>query len=335
MAADRDLAVAIVRACGAMRRLPGSGWDVAAATGARGLRLLAESDAFSSMLLTETHPAAFTVLRTNAERHPGAVARNDDARVTPADAPFGYVDVDPYGSPIPFLPAALRSVTRNGLLAVTATDMMVLAGPQPDACLRRYGARPVRGRLAPEGALRILIAYVMRLAHEAGRDLRPAVAYSRDHYVRAYFDLDIAPALGDPPVGEIAPAAWTGPTVGDRGPYGPMWLGPLFRPELVDRLVPPVSAARPRETARFIERLREEVAADVPFYFEPNVVAKELGLASPPSVLALRDGLREAGFRAARTHARPEGVRTDAPRDRVAELARRLAGQSQNARVRA
>lgn len=37
---------------------------------------------------------------------------------------FHCVDVDPYGSPSPFIDAAVQCVTDGGLLMVTATDMV-------------------------------------------------------------------------------------------------------------------------------------------------------------------------------------------------------------------
>ncbi len=313
-----------------------TGWEVTAATGVRGLRLLHESGAFRSFLLTETHPAAFRVLEANAHRVPGATPRLADGREIPEGAPFDFVDVDPYGTPVPFLPAAISAVRPGGVLAVTATDMMVLAGVQRGASESRYDARPVRGRLAPEGGLRILLAYLARVARTHARRIEPLLAYAKDHYVRAYVRLPpVATGVPDDPVGRIDPAYWDGPRLAGRGPYGPFWLGPLSEPELVRALHLPPGAARPREVSGFLERLLEEAGIDRPFYYEPNVLAAELHLAAPPSVAVLRDGLRAEGYRAGRTHARPEGIRTDAPRATVEAVARTLAAQSQNARVRA
>jgi len=336
MAADRDLAVAVARAIFDRPPVPRSGWEMTAATGVRGLRILVESGSFTSFTFTESSPEAFAVLRENVARVPGAAAVQADARTWTPPTAFDYVDLDPYGSPIPFVRSALSGVGPNGVLAVTATDMMVLAGAQPKACAARYGARPVRGRLGPEGGLRILLAFLAREAAARDRSVRPLLAYARDHYVRVYLELG-PPSGRDPPVGTIDPATWDGPRVGDRGPYGPLWLGPLFDPDVVGRLTVPEGAARPREVDQFICRVREEVTVDRPFYYEANVLAAQLALGEPPSLAAIAEGLRSIGFRSARTHARPEGFRTDAPRETVEQLVRRLGSgaHSQNARVRA
>jgi tRNA (guanine26-N2/guanine27-N2)-dimethyltransferase len=326
MAGDRDLGVAAAAAWSLRGGSGRSGWEVAAATGARGLRIFHESGAFERFTLTEANSDAARVLAQNAARYPGAVVECRDGRAPPDGGPFDYVDIDPYGTPTPFVPAAFAALRGGGVLAVTATDMMVLAGVQKGACERRYGARPIRGRLGPEGGLRILIAYLAREARSGGRAVRPLLAYTRDHHVRVYVEVTRAPD-GPPadPVATIDPETWLGPYLGDRGPYGPLWLGPLFDAAFVRSMVAPAEAARREETIRFLGRLREETDADRPFYFESNRLAGDLSLRTPPGLHSLIESLQSQGFRAARTHARPEGFRTDAPRAVVEATARTLA----------
>ena len=324
MAADRDLGVAFVKAWSARTPGPRRGWEMLAATGVRGLRLSEETGAFASFEFTEANPGAFRVLEKNLGGRPGLLARCVDARAPRDDGPFDYIDLDPYGSPVPFVPSALARVAAGGVLAVTATDMMVLAGVQPGACERRYGARPVRGRLGPEGGLRILLAYLTRVALERGRAVRPLLAYTRDHYVRAYLEVDSSIRPPEAKVGVLDPTSWEGPPLPGRDPYGPLWLGPLGDPEVVDRLEVPSTAERPRETGRFLSSLREEIRVDAPFYYEANTLARRLGLPRPPALSALVEGLRSSGWRASRTHARREGVRTEAPRAVVEATVRAL-----------
>jgi tRNA (guanine26-N2/guanine27-N2)-dimethyltransferase len=313
MVLDRDLGVAFARA----HFGPGSarGWDMLSATGARGLRLLVESGAFGSFLFTEAHPDAAEVLRQNSEPIPGTTVRSADARTLPPEAPFDYVDIDPYGSPLPFIPTALRAVRPGGILAATATDLMVLAGVQPGACERIYGAHPVRGRLGPESGLRILLAYFARAARADARTIRPRLAYVRGHHLRVYLEiLESTESTPSDPVGWAGAEDWVGPYLGDRGPYGPMWLGTLIDPTIAPRLEAPPTSARPRETEEFLGRIRSEAAVAHPFYYEANELAGALGLAFPPSREGLARALTDQGFRFTRTHMRPEGFRTDAPR---------------------
>ena len=298
-----------------------------AATGARGLRLLNETASFREMLLTENEPAGFEVLERNAgpfaER--GARVLRADARRPSEPSGFDYVDLDPFGTPAPFVDAALEALQVPGIWAVTATDMTVLAGVQRGASERRYGGRPIRGRLGPESGLRLVLAYLDRSAGTHGREIRPLLAYVLGHHVRAY--LEVVPRTGDPTsprIGTIDPEIWTGPKLAGHGPFGPLWLGPLFAPELVRRLRTPDTAERPRELTTLLQRFQEESAVDVPFYYEPNEIAKASHLVSPPSLSRLIERLREQGFLAARTHARPGGLRTTASRTDVEAAAREL-----------
>ena len=328
MRLDRDLDVAVVRASspGAHRSL--RGWDLLAATGVRGLRLLHESDAFHEMLLTEQNAEAFAVLQRNVAPYAGEGARaiRHDATTPLEEGAFGYVDVDPFGTPVPFVPAALTAVRNEGLLAVTATDLPVLAGVSRGVCESRYRARPIRGYRAGEAAVRIVMAYLARTVGEMGRKVRPALAYVHDHYLRIYARVEssrTAESLDS--VAMVPGAGWDGPSLPAGGPYGPMWMGPLFDPETVARLCVPETSDRRRELAALIARFQEEATADVPFSYEPNRLAKELGLRHPPALTRLLSMLREQGFRAARSHVRPAAFRTTAPYGVVARVAREVA----------
>ena len=59
---------------------------------------------------------------------------SQDMDVDFTSVPFDVVDLDPYGSPVPFLDAALQSVRDGGMLMVTCTDLAVLSGGNTGAC---------------------------------------------------------------------------------------------------------------------------------------------------------------------------------------------------------
>ena len=327
MASDRDLNVALVAAWRRLDPRPRRGWEMLSATGARGLRVLHEAGGFDELTLTEHDSEAFEVLRRNAVPYEGEGARPQlqDARRAPSPAGFDYVDLDPYGTPVPFLPAAVASVRPGGLLAVTATDTRVLAGAQGGVAERRYGGRPIRGRLGPESGLRLLLALIAKVAGEFGGGIVPRLAYVGDHHVRAYVSRTVGASEGDaPPVGRIDPATWTGPTVLGGAIYGPMWLGPLFDPEWVETMEVPSAPADLRRTARTIALLRGECRLRAPFYYESNVLARELHVAEPPSPTAMVEELVRRGHPTAPTHARPGAFRTEATHQEVVACVRAL-----------
>lgn len=61
------------------------------------------------------------------------------------------VDLDPYGTPTPFLDAAVQCVHEGGMLLVTATDMAVLAGGNhAESCFAKYGSMSVKSKACHE-----------------------------------------------------------------------------------------------------------------------------------------------------------------------------------------
>lgn len=90
---------------------------------------------------------------------------------------------DPYGTPAMFLDSAVQAVTDGGLLAVTATDMPVLAGHHMEACWGKYTSQPVRGKFCQEEAVRILLHSIAAAAGRHKREIIPILSFAADHYV--------------------------------------------------------------------------------------------------------------------------------------------------------
>jgi tRNA (guanine26-N2/guanine27-N2)-dimethyltransferase len=100
---------------------------------------------------------------------------------------FDYIDIDPFGTPNPFLDSAAVRIARDGILAVTATDTAALAGASPEACLRKYWAKPLRNEFMHETAIRILIRKVQLIGSQHEKALMPIYSYAKEHYYRVFF----------------------------------------------------------------------------------------------------------------------------------------------------
>lgn len=103
------------------------------------------------------------------------------------------VDLDPYGSASPFLDSAVQAVENGGLLAITCTDMAVLAGHHGENCYAKYNAFPIKAKFCHESALRILLQAVQTQANKYGRYIVPLASFSIDFYVRIFVQVFIAP----------------------------------------------------------------------------------------------------------------------------------------------
>jgi len=53
---------------------------------------------------------------------------------------FDFIDLDPYGSGIPFMDSALNLIYDGGLIGVTFTDLAVLCGKRSPVCFYKYGS---------------------------------------------------------------------------------------------------------------------------------------------------------------------------------------------------
>ena len=316
MAVARDVSVVV-----AGRLLPRGGTvlDGLAATGVLGLRIARESGREPAVTLNDKNPKAVVLIRANLALNPGLEAdvEGGDLNAHLATRRHDLVEIDPFGSPVPFLDAALRSARRGSLLGVTATDTAVLCGAKPEAARRRYLADVRHTDAYAEVGTRLLLGYVVRMAARFDKGVEPVLAYAAEHFVNVHVRVAEGAARADRALAHLGRVAYD-PATGEHRPLGadapgpaigPLWMGPLGDADLVAGLVP--SAAMGYPAARLLDFLRGEIALP-PFYVDNNAMARRAGVPPPPpsDVIAR---LRDRGFRAAPTHFRRNAVKTDAP----------------------
>eukprot|EP01012_Entosiphon_sulcatum_P027583 TRINITY_DN3325_c0_g1_i1.p1 TRINITY_DN3325_c0_g1~~TRINITY_DN3325_c0_g1_i1.p1 ORF type:complete len:587 (+),score=82.17 TRINITY_DN3325_c0_g1_i1:1239-2999(+) len=99
---------------------------------------------------------------------------------------FNVIDLDPYGSAVPFVDAAVQSVDEGGLLCVTCTDSAVLCGTYPETCFAKYNAITARAKYCHESGVRILLGFLEKACNRHGRHIVPLLSLSIDFYVRVF-----------------------------------------------------------------------------------------------------------------------------------------------------
>jgi tRNA (guanine26-N2/guanine27-N2)-dimethyltransferase len=118
----------------------------------------------------------------------GAVVERDaNSLLHDHDRVFDVVDVDPFGSPMPFADAAFAN-TRN-MVCITATDTAPLCGAHFESGVRKYSATPRNTDYHSEMGLRILLGALARTAARYDVGVEPILSHVSDHYVRTYLDL--------------------------------------------------------------------------------------------------------------------------------------------------
>uniref|UniRef100_A0A8C9JW36 tRNA (guanine(26)-N(2))-dimethyltransferase n=1 Tax=Panthera tigris altaica TaxID=74533 RepID=A0A8C9JW36_PANTA len=165
-----------------------------AASGLRSIRFAREVPGLQSVVANDASARAVDLMCRNVQLN--AVAhlvhpRQADARMLMyqhqrASERFDVIDLDPYGSPAPFLDAAVQAVSEGGLLCVTCTDMAVLAGNSGETCYSKYGAMALKSRACHEMALRIVLHSLDLRANCYQRFVVPLLSVSADFYVRVF-----------------------------------------------------------------------------------------------------------------------------------------------------
>ena len=110
--------------------------------------------------------------------------QNQDARLAMIQGSFQWIDIDPFGSPVTFIDAALQALGRVGVLEVTATDTAALTGSSATSGMRRYGHKGIVDLYAHDDAIRVLLGTIATRAAQLDRAIEPILALFDGHHVR-------------------------------------------------------------------------------------------------------------------------------------------------------
>jgi tRNA (guanine26-N2/guanine27-N2)-dimethyltransferase len=355
MELNRDLAVLVLQAYQAFVGREICVCEPLAACGLRGIRFAVEVSGVGSVVMGDINRRAFRLACCNVEMNGlgGRVSvKNEEANLLLSSfgAPrrrFDVVDVDPFGSPVPFVDSAVRALRDGGLLALTATDMASLCGVHPRACVRKYGGRPLRTEYCHELAVRLLAGFLARTAAKFGVGVNVVFCHRGEHYVRVYAAVRCGARKADESLGKIGfvlhcfscfhrevvtglfgvERALKCPECGGKLSFaGPLWVGGLSDVGFVELMREEVAKRRFRLGGR-IRRMLSLVAGEVDgpvSYFVVDKLCDSLNL-PVPAVGKVVESLRHDGFMACLTHFESRGVRSDVSALRLKEIVRGLA----------
>lgn len=353
MKLNRDIAVLAVQA---YQKAAGRELLVAeplAGCGVRGIRFALEIDGVRHVYLNDINPVAFKMAAYNVEIN-GLADRvsifNEDAslfmsRYAAPHKRFDCIDVDPFGSPVPFLDSAVRALRDGGLLALTATDMAPLCGVHPKAAFRKYGGLPLRTEYCHEIAVRLLIGVLAKTAakHEIG--IKVLFSHKTAHYVRAYVSLIHGAKRAEESLGEMGyilhcfscfyreAVRGTSPFLSEKCPEcgdalkaaGPLWLGKLSDRDFCEQMERAATsrAGLDGHVRKILALVKGEIDAPAT-YFVVDKITDKLSLPSPPLGRVI-EGLSREGFEVWLTHFNTRGIKTNAPARIVIEAVKSLA----------
>jgi len=350
MELNRDIAVLALQAYQRTVNREISVCEPLAGCGVRGTRFAVEVDGVKKVVMNDINEKAFKLASYNVEMNKldkRVLVRNEDANflLSSYGAPrkrFDAIDIDPFGSPTPYIDSAVRALRSGGLLALTATDMAPLCGVYPKACIRKYGGKPLRTEYCHEIAVRLLAGCLATTAakHDMGVDI--LFSQSTDHYIRLYAKIEHGARKADrtlqnmgyilhcfkcfhrETVKGLLPSEHHG-KCGECGSKldvaGPLWLGKIFDKHFCGLMEKEAEGKKLRFKRRIWKILaltREESEAPVTYYVLDKI-CDALALSTPP-IKKVMEALREKGFQAFPTHFNPRGIRSNASAKAIKEI---------------
>jgi tRNA (guanine26-N2/guanine27-N2)-dimethyltransferase len=330
----RDISVIAVEAFSRTTSSSAVFADPLAGVGGRSLRIAVECPSVSAVKANDLNPIAIQAASRAAHMNgcegkvelSGVDANLFLARLSSPQGRPHIIDVDPFGTPAPFVESSLRAIVDGGMLAVTATDTAVLSGLHPEVARRKYGAQALRTDYSRESMLRMLLGLVAHRALVYDMVIDPLLCHADQHYARVYCRVRISPTEANASLDRIGyllhcfkcghresvdHTKETCPLCGGRlKASGPLWVGDLYEKAFLDSMCEASASLEMKKYDSLFARAREEIGFP-PFYFKIPYFTDQLGVASlSPSDLVER--LTAAGFRAVRSSVDGQGVKTTA-----------------------
>lgn len=336
---NRDLSVLVFKAYQKMVNHEISICEPLTSQGIRGIRYAKEIEGVSKILLSDINLHAYELathnIKLNKLEEKITLKHKDANCVLSCNASpkkrFDIIDIDPFGTPVPYLDSAFRALKNKGLIAVTATDLAPLCGVHAKACVRKYGGKPMRTEYCHEIAIRLLAGCMASVAAQHDVGIQILFSHSSDHYIRVYAQIGYGCKKADENIKntgyilhcfnclhrEVVQQPFGCPTCPECGAKmdfaGPLWTGSILDLKFIEAVIDQnanVSFRNKVKLAKLLVALKNE--ADMPItYYVLDRISKKLQLPAPATQTFLT-ALRNGGFKAESTHFNPRGIKTDA-----------------------
>jgi tRNA (guanine26-N2/guanine27-N2)-dimethyltransferase len=340
---SRDISILAYRAfLQDMRKNKKTFGDPLSGVGARALRVAVEVPEIDEVYINDLNPLAVELSKKTAQLN--FVRRKCKFSVNEAckfllschaenGDRFGIVDLDPFGSPAPYIDCVIRSVLDSGLISVTATDTAVLCGVYNDVCFRKYYGRA------------IILSLISLTASRLGLSIEPLFAHSYSQYIRVYARVKLSSTeankvhqklgflqhclnCGNRMVAkEYSKSEVCGLCGNSFNLAGQLWVTRLFDKIFIEKM----DTSYPKRSGTCVENNsavnRSILSAcleehdDIPYYFVTDEIATKLKT-SPYSIEKVIERLSGSGYRASKTSFNTRGFKTDARIKDILDLLR-------------
>ncbi|MFQ3308035.1 MAG: tRNA (guanine26-N2/guanine27-N2)-dimethyltransferase [Candidatus Nanohaloarchaea archaeon] len=302
--------------------------DVMAASGIRALRYAEYSD---ELHINDANPQAVETINNNIEKYEieAAVSR-EDANVFLSGKKnfFNFIDIDPFGTFLPYIDSAARAANHESAVAVTGTDNAAPAGSYPKVCQRLYGSKPLKNSFMHETGLRIYIKEVFRAFARYDKAFEPVLSFHERHYSRTIGRVTESKKRTNRNLDNIGYLSYCSEcgwrtlerieeceNCGeDTQIAGPLWTGRLSDKRFTENVLEDIPEEW-EEAREIVEKVDSEAEINVPYYDTHNLCSI-IGV-SAPSLDSVIQEIRDRGYPISRTHFSPTGFRTSMPIDQI------------------
>lgn len=327
--------------------------DLFGGSGIRGVRYKNEIDGVGHVFINDISETA-----NEYERHNVELNNLKDIEIFQHDASmflrmhrgeFDVIDIDPFGTPSPFLDSAGYCSRRNSLLCVTATDTSALCGTYKEPCIRKYNAKPYKSEYCHETGIRILAGFVALTLAKYSKSIEVKLSHSTEHYMRLYIEVKKGSKKSDEclkNIGYISHCkhclyreenkglATSTPNIcpecGEKLiQAGPLWLGEIQNEEFISNMIVESENKKlntKEDVLKLLESCRIEAKSPATFY-DVHKICKILKISAPKLDLVFGN-LEKEGFEAVKTHFNPLGIKTNAPLKKIKEIIKTLSSSN-------
>ncbi|MBR3198281.1 MAG: tRNA (guanine(26)-N(2))-dimethyltransferase [Methanobrevibacter sp.] len=311
--------------------------DLFGGSGIRGVRYKNEIDGVGEVSINDISETA-----NHFERHNIELNNLDDVEVYQHDASmflrmkrgeFDVIDIDPFGTPSPFMDSAGYGARRNSLLCVTATDTSALCGTYQEPCIRKYNSKPYKSEYCHETGIRILAGFVALTLSKYAKYIEVKMSHSTEHYMRLYLEIKKGSKRTDESLKNIgyishcknclhrqvsnglaSPIEEVCPVCGEKLVHaGPLWIGAIQDADFIEKMIDEANHKKintEKDALKLLNACLLEACAPATFY-DVHTVCKSLKISAPKLDLIF-DEIKNQGFIAIKTHFNPLGIKTNA-----------------------
>lgn len=327
--------------------------DLFGGSGIRGVRYKNEIDGVGHVFINDISETA-----NEYERHNVELNNLKDIEIFQQDASmflrmhrgeFDVIDIDPFGTPSPFLDSAGYCSRRNSLLCVTATDTSALCGTYKEPCIRKYNAKPYKSEYCHETGIRILAGFVALTLAKYSKSIEVKLSHSTEHYMRLYIEVKKGSKKSDECLKNIGYISHCKhclyreenkglatstpdicPECGEKLiQAGPLWLGEIQNEEFISKMIEESENKKlntKEDVLKLLESCRIEAKSPATFY-DVHKICKILKISAPKLDLVFGN-LEKEGFEAVKTHFNPLGIKTNAPLKKIKEIIKTLSSSN-------